>query len=114
MTPRPLALSDAERLAWLRLSRSENVGPVTFLQLLNHFGSAEEALRALPELAHRGGQRRSLGVYPRAKAERELEACAAIGARLVALGTAGHADGLDRLDAKRFDDGLHDVTSGVT
>ena len=94
MTPRPLALSDAERLAWLRLSRSENVGPVTFLQLLNHFGSAEEALRALPDLARRGGRRRSLGVYPRAEAERELEACAALGARLVALGEADYPPAL--------------------
>ena len=37
-------LSDAQRLAWLRLWRSENVGPVTFRQLLRRFGSAEAAL----------------------------------------------------------------------
>ncbi len=40
MTPAPRVLSDAERLDWLRLIRSENVGPVTFLQLLRHYGSA--------------------------------------------------------------------------
>ena len=50
----PSPLSDAQRLAWLRLWRSENVGPVTFRQLLRRFGSAEAALDALPELARRG------------------------------------------------------------
>ena len=38
-------LSPSERLDWLCLSRSENVGPITFFQLLRHFGSAGEALR---------------------------------------------------------------------
>ncbi len=33
-------LPDAERLDWLRLIRSENVGPITFHQLLDRFGSA--------------------------------------------------------------------------
>ena len=39
--PAPLpvaALDDRARLACLRLIRSENVGPVTFRELINHFG----------------------------------------------------------------------------
>ena len=44
-------LSDAERLAWLRLIRSENVGPVTFRELIRRFGNAGDALAAVPELA---------------------------------------------------------------
>ena len=51
------ALTDAERLAWLRLIRSENVGPVTFRELINRFGGAAAALDALPELSRRGGYR---------------------------------------------------------
>ncbi len=51
-------LNPAERLDWLRLIRSENVGPVTFYQLLARFGSAEAALAALPEVARRGGRAR--------------------------------------------------------
>lgn len=47
------ALSPAERLARLRLARSENVGPVTFRDLLQHFGNALDALDALPTLAAR-------------------------------------------------------------
>ena len=41
---------------WLRLARTENVGPVTFDQLIRRFGSATAALEALPGLAQRGGR----------------------------------------------------------
>jgi DNA processing protein len=42
------ALSDAKRRDWLKLARTENVGPVTFDQLLQPFGSAGKALAAPP------------------------------------------------------------------
>jgi predicted Rossmann fold nucleotide-binding protein DprA/Smf involved in DNA uptake len=49
-------LTDAQRIAWLRLVRSDNVGPATFRQLLNRFASAEAALEALPGLLKRTGK----------------------------------------------------------
>jgi len=73
--PAPLpvaALDDAGRLACLRLIRSENVGPVTFRELINHYGGAHEALAALPEIAQRAGRRRPLRICPAARAEAEL------------------------------------------
>jgi len=79
-------LGAAERLNRLRLIRSENVGPVTFRQLLARFGSAGDALDALPELARRGGGRRAIKVCPRNVAEREIAALEKIGGRMVALG----------------------------
>lgn len=78
-------LSDTQRLAWLRLIRSENVGPRTFRELLNHFGSAQAALDALPELSRRGGKK-SYRLFSQDKAEAELAALYKIGARLIALG----------------------------
>ncbi len=48
-------LTDEQRLDWLRLIRSENVGPRTFRTLLNHFGGARAAIEALPDMARRGG-----------------------------------------------------------
>ena len=39
-------LSETERRDWLRLARTENVGPVTFDQLLQRFGTATAALAA--------------------------------------------------------------------
>ena len=59
MAPSPGAvLTDTQRIAWLRLIRTDNVGPATFRQLLGRFGSAEAALEALPGLLRkraRGG-----------------------------------------------------------
>jgi DNA processing protein len=43
-------LNRRQRLAWLRLIRSENVGPATFRKLVNEFGGAEAAIDALPML----------------------------------------------------------------
>lgn len=80
-----LTLTGDQRIAWLRLIRTENVGPITFRQLLNRFGSAEAALEALPSLAR--GAIRPVG---RAAAEDEIAAIARMGARLVASGEAGY------------------------
>ena len=93
------ALSDAERLAWLRLSRSENIGPITFFQLLRHFGSAVEALRGAPELARRGGGRRGLRLFPEADAEREIEALAGLGGRLIAAWEPAYPAALAAIEA---------------
>src|SRR5262249_35044446 len=69
----PNALSDAERLDWLRLIRTENVGPIGFRHLLQRFGGARAALDALPQLARRAGRMRPLKLCPAAEAEREME-----------------------------------------
>ncbi|HVJ50850.1 MAG TPA: DNA-processing protein DprA [Aliidongia sp.] len=94
MTP---SLNPQERLDWLRLIRSDNVGPITFYQLLQRYGSAAGALAALPELAERGG-RRNFKVWPRAEAEREMAAVARAEARLVAWGEAEYPPLLAELD----------------
>lgn len=78
-------LSEAERADWLRLIRSDSVGPITFRRLLQRYGSAADALDALPDLAARSGRKRPLKAPPKAAIARELEAAAAIGARFIAL-----------------------------
>jgi DNA processing protein len=83
---RGVVLSGRQRMSWLRLIRSENVGPATFRQLINVYGSAEAALEALPELAARGGSSRGVRIATIAEAERELEATFALGARIVGIG----------------------------
>lgn len=79
-------LSHDQRISWLRLIRCENVGPATFRSLINHFGSAEAALDALPALARRGGARDGIRVVSREEAEREIEASERAGAHLAAIG----------------------------
>ena len=96
--PLPTApLGDGERLACLRLIRSENVGPVTFRQLINHFGGAQPALDALPELARRAG-RRSIRVCPVDTAEAELEASRQIGVQPLFTIEPGYPRALASLD----------------
>jgi len=51
-------LTEAERIDWLRMIRSDNVGPRTFRSLLRYFGSAQAALERLPDMARRGGASR--------------------------------------------------------
>ena len=80
----PRALSDAERRDWLRLSRTENVGPVAFDHLMARYGDARRALDALPELARRGGRAQPLKPPTPAEADREIEAGHRLGARLIA------------------------------
>ncbi|MGE0024988.1 MAG: DNA-processing protein DprA [Hyphomicrobium sp.] len=75
-------LDDAERLACLRLIRSAHVGPVTFRDLINRYGGAKEALKALPGLAQRSG-RRGIRICPEAEAEAELRAARKAGASAV-------------------------------
>ncbi len=74
----------------LRLIRSENVGPVTWHALCQQCGSPGEALRALPDLAKRGGRRAAIRVASIADVERELAAIAKAGARVVAWGGADY------------------------
>ena len=78
-------LGDTEIVSWLRLWRSENIGPVTFRQLLHRFGSGEAALEGLPELARRGGRQRPLTIYPLTAAEREIAELRRLGGRFVAI-----------------------------
>jgi DNA processing protein len=75
--------TDEARRDWLRLARTENVGPVTFEQLIQRFGDASAALAALPALAQRGGRAASLRIPTLAEADREIEAGARTGAQLL-------------------------------
>jgi DNA processing protein len=85
-----------EQIAHLRLIRTPNIGPMTFSLLLQRYGSAVEALRAVPELAKRGG--RTLKPAPRSVAEAELDANEAIGATLLFKGGADYPDRLAQFD----------------
>jgi DNA processing protein len=110
-----IRLTDEQRIDWLRLIRSQNVGPRgimaqtppcgvwaiipgprTFRTLINHFGGAHAALEALPALARRGGGNAS--VCSRQEAEREIEASRKVGVVLVAIGEADYPRRLQMID----------------
>ena len=79
-------LSADDRLDWLRLIQSDNVGPITFYQLLEQFGTAGAALKGLPDLARQGGRSKKIRVGAKADAEREIESLNKIGAELITRG----------------------------
>jgi DNA processing protein len=93
-----IALTDRQRIAWLRLIRSDNVGPATFRDLINHCGSAENALAMLPELSARGGATRSIRVASVSDAERELEMAHRHGARFLGIGEPDYPPALRQID----------------
>jgi DNA processing protein len=74
-----------DQISRLRLIRSDQIGPITYFQLLARFGSAGAALAAIPDLAARGGGR-APKLVSRAAVEREMEAVARLGARYLFLG----------------------------
>jgi len=70
----------------LRLIRSENVGPVTFFNLVRQFGAARKALEAIPTLAQKGGKRTPVLCYTTKDAEREIEQTEKLGAKMIRFG----------------------------
>ncbi|MEM8770715.1 MAG: DNA-processing protein DprA [Pseudomonadota bacterium] len=78
-------LSETERIDWLQLIRTPQIGPITFHRLLTKFGSAEAALSALPELAQKAGRRSPLSPANRGKAAAELEMADDLGVRVIAF-----------------------------
>ncbi|KKX34255.1 DNA-processing protein DprA [Rhizobium sp. LC145] len=93
-----IALTERQRIAWLRLIRSDNVGPVTFRELINHCGSAENALAMLPELSARGGASRAIRIATVEEAERELERAARHGARFIGIGEPDYPPALRQIE----------------
>lgn len=77
-------LSDEEKISWLQLTRTENVGPITFFNFMNYYGDADKALAAIPELAKRGGRKKPLRVPPRAAVEKEYERVIKQGGQMIA------------------------------
>src|SRR5687767_6909734 len=75
------SVTDSQRLSWLRLIRTDNVGPQTFRQLVNREGSADAAIAALPALSRRLGA--SLRILSVAEAEDEVAALEKLGGRIV-------------------------------
>jgi DNA processing protein len=78
------SLTDLERLDWLRLFRSENIGPITFYRLLERFGDINAACARAPELARRGGGKTPLKIESRNTAEKEIAALQKTGGFMIA------------------------------
>jgi DNA processing protein len=80
----PLSLD--EKIARIRLYRAQNVGPITYRNLMTRYQTALKALDALPDLAARGGFKGNFKLPPETTILKELEAHDKIGAQLIVEG----------------------------
>jgi len=92
-----IRLSDEQRFDWLRLIRSDHVGPHTFHALVRHYGSARAALNALPGLARRGGAPGPARICPVEAAAAEMTAARAQGIDFIALGEPAYPQRLQMI-----------------
>jgi DNA processing protein len=93
-----MTFSEAERRAWLKLARTQNVGPATFAGLLGRFGSATAALAEVPRLARRGGAE-TFSIPGDADIARERDRLETFGGRFLFSCEPDYPAGLAALDA---------------
>jgi DNA processing protein len=91
-------LTESERVAWLRLARTESIGPSSFAGLIARFGDAREALKEAPRLARRGGAAGELRIPSEAEARAEFDALTELGGRFIASIEPEFPTGLAVLD----------------
>jgi DNA processing protein len=89
--------SEDDQFSRLRLLRSRRVGVTTYKRLLTEYGTAQNALAALPEVARAAGAEH-YEICPEAVITAELKAARAAGARLVVQGTPAYPMLLADLD----------------
>ncbi len=65
--------SEDEIKDWLKLAFSENVGPITFRDLISYFGSPKEAIRHIGDLSKQGGRRRPITLAKDKQIEEEIQ-----------------------------------------
>jgi len=78
-------LSLEEKINWIRLSRAEPVGPITFFELIQRYGGAGKALEVLPEITLKGSHKKKLKIPSIEEAHQELEKHYKLKADLVAF-----------------------------
>lgn len=89
---------NSERLAALRLARTERVGPRTYLALIQRFGGPSRALEALPDLARRRGRKNPPRIPTTDDALAEIEAVEKFGGRMVVFGDPDYPTALSHID----------------
>lgn len=72
-----------EKIDWIRLARSENVGRSTFFRLIKIFGSPKQALEQVSHHAFQGGAKNQTKIYSASEAEKEIEDTRKFGAEII-------------------------------
>lgn len=84
-SPKGIHLNERQRLHWLQLIRCENIGPITFHELIARYGTAENALDALPDIIRKNSGKR-ICIATKDDALREMERADKLGIRFIGIG----------------------------
>ena len=76
-------MTEQERIDWLRLAFSENVGPATFRKLLAIFGSPQNALENIENWAKQGGARRTIKIADEKFIQQQIKQAEKIGTTIL-------------------------------
>ncbi|AQX28048.1 DNA processing protein [Bartonella sp. JB63] len=98
-TNKGILLTDQQRLNWLRLLRSENIGAVTFRNLIDHYKTAENALAMLPKISKKGGFPKSIRIATLDDAEKEMQQAEKQSIRFVGIGEPDYPQFLKVVEA---------------
>lgn len=93
-----VSITEQDKLHWLRLARTENVGPATFLRLVSLYGSPAEALKHLPDLAKRGGRKTPLIAPHPDNINKEYDTLRKLNGSLVVMGDTDYPQALRATD----------------
>ena len=80
-----IKLTEKQKIKWLQLARCENVGPATFKQLIQTFGTAEKALEEMPEMIKKVGARK-IKIAKEDETIKEYEEIKKIGGQVICIG----------------------------
>jgi DNA processing protein len=73
----------SDRISWLRLARSENVGKSTFFRLIDICGSVSKALDYVADLSNSGKISKKIKICSQSNAQREFELTTKFGAEIL-------------------------------
>ena len=83
-------MQQIEKIARIRLIRSNKIGPVTFSTLLQRFGTAVDVIAAMPEINKRSGI--NAKIISAAEAEDEIAKVETLGGQIFAKGEEGYPE----------------------
>lgn len=88
-----MKLNDEQKLDWLQLIRSTQIGPKIFHKLINKYGGAGNAIAALPEFIAQTNNRK-IKLASRSQVQYEWDQIHKFGATIIALGEDDYPDTL--------------------
>ncbi len=82
----------------LRLFRSKNVGPLTFVRLLEYFGDCETAISNIQDFNRRSRSKNPIVIASKEEIDREIVGCSTIGAKIITFNSKEYPRLLKHID----------------